>query len=320
MTRSQVLAALRRAFVPALLAAVGTFALVASLARGGEPTYQVRVGIAAVPNPGQDANAPEYGSVVSLAMPALPELAVSAPVRDAVAAQLGDIGEAELLRSVTVELVPDSAVARITATRDTPRAASTLLRIVVDRILKSPLLSPVGRFHVLGNLSVEPLEVKPDPKLAMGLALFAAAFVALLAVAAVQVLSPRLLTADDVERVVRSTSAAPIPIMPLRRGEADLGLLASRLAVTAPDARSVVAFPAGGSSNGLAEALSERLGNRRSARTDHGASGAGAAGAPQGHEPAVVSVRLRRDRPEQLAAALLRAEESGHRVGVVVVK
>jgi capsular polysaccharide biosynthesis protein len=338
VTRSQALAALRRALVPAVLAAGATLALVLALLLTRDPLYQARIGIVATPVADGTAEGPEYGAVVSSIMPALPEVAVSTPVLDRLAGRLPELDAATLSESVAVELVPASGVARVTVTGDSPEAATAILRAVVDEIVGSNLLAPVGTFTVLGDVGAEPAQVGPDPLLAGGLGVLAAVVVGLLAVAAVQVLRPRLLTVADVEQVVHSVASSAVPVVALGRRQGGVDVLASRLALAAPGATRVRTFPAGpGTEDGVAAAIDERLARRA---LDHGppprdGGDDGRLGAANGRaatdarhrvreavqpEPAIVTVQLRRTTTEELTAALLAAVDSGHELGAVVAR
>jgi capsular polysaccharide biosynthesis protein len=313
-------------------------ALVLVLLLTRDPLYQARVGIVATPAANSGAAGPEYGAVVSSIMPALPEVAVSTPVLDRLAGPLPELDAATLSESVAVELVPASGVARVTVTGDTPEAATAILRAVVDEVVDSNLLAPAGTFTVLGDVGAEPVQVGPDPLLAGGLGVLAAVVVGLIAVAAVQVLRPRLLTVDDVERVVRTVASSAVPVVALGRRQRGVDVLASRLALAAPGATRVLTFPAGpGTEDGVAAAIDERLARRVLERgpapaqpMDHErpAASNGRATTDARHrvreavhlEPAVVTVQLRRTTTEELTAALLAALDSGHELGAVVAR
>ncbi|MGY1638391.1 hypothetical protein ACI78V_17225 [Geodermatophilus sp. SYSU D00742] len=339
MTRSQALAALRRALVPALLAAAAAMALVLALLLTRDPVYQARVGIVATPVAGTSEAAPEYGAVVSSVMPALPEVAVSTPVLDRLATRLPELDATTLAESVAVELVPASGVARVTVTGDSPETTTAILRAVVGQIQDSALLAPVATFTVLGDVDVAPTQVEPDPLLAGGLGALAAVVVGLLAVAAVQVLRPRLLTVADVEQVVRTVATPEVPVVAVGRGQQGVDVLVSRLAAWAPAATRIRSFPAGpGAEDGVVTAIDERLARRAAERGpgpvtvagDDGASARvnGRVTTDARHrvreavpaEPAVVTVRLRRTSAEELTSALLAALDSGHELGAVVAR
>jgi len=317
MTRAQAVAALRRALIPAVVAALLTLGLVLGLLLTRPPTYETRVGLVAVPAaapvPAPTVNTnPEYGSVISLAMPALPEVAVSDPVLQRLGDRVPGIDRTELAETVAVEVVPSSAVARITVQAETPEAAGAVLRAVVDTITSSNLLAPVGTFRVLGDPGSAPTLVRPDPLLAIGLGATAAALVGLMTAAAIQLARPRLLTVPDVEHVVGSFASDGVPVVGMDRRRRRLDLLVSHLSGTTAPGHGVVTFPAGpGDDDGLAEAVNERLRERPAGNGRH------AAGTPA-DDTAVVTVRLRRTDADQLTAALLRAEESGHPLRLVV--
>ncbi|MGY1690876.1 hypothetical protein [Geodermatophilus sp. SYSU D01105] len=339
MTRSQALAALRRAVVPAVLTAGAAMALVLALLLTRDPLYQARVGIVATPVAGGEQGTPEYGAVVSSIMPALPEVAVSTPVLDRLSGRLPGIDAATLAESVSVELVPASGVARVTVTGDSPETATAVLGAVVDVITGSDLLSPVATLTVIGDVDAETTKVDPDPLLAGGLGALAAVVVGLLAVAAVQVLRPRLLTLADVAQVVHSVASPAVPVMALDRRRRQLDLVASRLAAAAPAATRVRSFPAGpDTEDGVVEAIDQWLAQRVARRAPAVGSAVQGNGGPGGSngrvgavarhssreaaaaEPAVVTVRLRRATADELTAAVLAALDSGHEIGAVVAR
>lgn len=340
MTRSQALAALRRALGPALLAAAVMLALVLGLLLSRSPTYRARVAVVATPVVGADGSNQDYGAVVSSVLPAVPELAVSTDVLDRLRGRYPKMSQADLEQSVAVELVPASGVARITATGASRAETTAVLRAVTDVVGTSDLLSPAGTFRVLGDVGVRPTEVRPDPLLAAGLGALAAALVALLTVAAVQIARPRLLTVSDVERVVRSVAPAHVPVVTHDRRSATVDLLVLHLVAAAPAATRVVSFTAGPVyADGLVQALAERLQQRVLSRGV--ASGDGgdpddgqpvasrprtsatprhAVGSTLTTSPAVVTVRLRKTSADELTATLLVAEQEGHEVGLVVAQ
>ncbi len=339
MTGAQALAALRRAVVPAVLAAGITMALVLVLLLSRDPQHQARVGLVATPVASGDQADPDYGAVVSSIMPALPEVAVSTPVLDRLGDRLPGIDAATLGELVSVELVPASGVARVTVVGTSPEEATAVLEAVVATIVGSDLLAPVGTFTVLGDVDAETTQVRPDPLLAGGLGVLAAVVVGLLAVAAVQVLRPRLLTVADVERVLSSVASGDVPVVAMDGRQRGLDVLVARLALAAPEARNVKSFPAGpGAEDGVVQAIDERLSRHAverapapgptvaelarmvevDGRTATDARHRVRGGAPS--EPAVVVVQLRRTTPEQLTAALLAAVESGHEVAAVVTR
>lgn len=327
MTQSQALAALRRAFIPALVAALLTAGLLAAALALRPDSYSARVGIAAEPvvqvEPG---GAPGYASVVNLMMAAVPEVALSAPVLDQARARIPGMDSRLLERSVTVEVVPGSGVARIETVGDTPELASALLDVVLQEISQSNLLTPVGTFRVLGDARPQPTPTGADRLLVVGLCAAAAALVGLLTIAALQAVRPRLLTRSDVEEVVRSVDSGPVPVVVLGRGSADLDLVASRAALAVPGLARVHALSAeDAADDDLAEAVNQRLQSRSLTGGSQSATGTEQAsgrhsGGETGTEAALVTVRLRRTTPDQLSAALLKAEARGETVAAVVAR
>lgn len=310
MTRSQALAALRRAAVPAISAVALTFVAVVLLVASRPDEYVARVGLVATPVASSGENAPEYGSVVSLAMPAIPQLAVSTPVLAEVSRSVPGMTRSALESSVAVEIVPASGVAQISVTAERPQVARAIVDAVVQEVQRNDILAPVAELRLLGDVMEDPRPTAPDPLLGTGLAILAAAVVGVLAVAAMQVLRPVLLTTSDVERLVRSETGERFLLVEDRSARSDPDLLLSRVLRAAPAVRDVAVLD-GEADAGLVADLRARL--RAATPQDRG----GPAGAPLA---ALIPVRLRRTRPQHLRESLWRADAEGCPVGVVVVR
>jgi hypothetical protein len=281
------------------------------------------------------SGAPGYASVVSLMMPALPEVALSDPVLRAAQTQIPGLDDRELARRLTVQVVPGSGVARITATGGSPQEATTLLNIAVQEVNRSDLLAPVGRFRIVGDVASAATRDQLDLLFVLGTSAAAGVLVGLLTVAALQALRPRLLTATDVETALRTATSKPVPVIVADKGHGGNDVLVSRLAAAIPPRAQVVTVSANGEDDKtLSDAVTRRLRQRatRAARNGHADGGeqsqsqspatATATATAEAPEPtfAVVTARLRRTSPDELVAAILRAEESGHRLGAVVAE
>ncbi len=162
---------------------IGLLVLIVGLTRGEQ--YQGRVSLLAEPA-GQAAGT-QYGEVVSLALPAVVELARSPSVLRA-AAPVSGVSPEELGRQVSVELVPASGLARLSvraSSTDRARAtASALGKAMID----ADLLAPAGRLRLL-DTTPEVVAVVPDVPLVAGLSLVAAV-TAGLATTAIRRLTP----------------------------------------------------------------------------------------------------------------------------------
>ena len=250
MTGAQTLAAFRRALLPVLIAALVTLAAVVGLMMSRPPSYQVRVALIATPVEGRTAagSGMDFGQVVSLGMPSLPEYVVADDVLAAVQAQVPGAPDAGVLRSaITVELVPSSGVARVAVSTDDPATARAVLRVVVKQIAKADLLSPVAVLKPIGTSDPAAEVVGRDPLLALGLGLVAAIAVSLLTVVLVQTLRPRLLTHADVERIVDSLfeGEAPPPVVEVRQDGRGVDLLAAYLIAQDPQVLDVKVVASG---------------------------------------------------------------------------
>ncbi|WP_410636399.1 hypothetical protein [Amycolatopsis sp. cmx-4-83] len=249
----------------ALLA--GAIVLVAGLTRGAE--YQGRVSLLAGPVATPEA-APQYGEVVSLALPALVELARSPSVLQA-AAPVSGYGPGELGEHVSVELVPASGLARLSVRAPSAGQAGAAAAALGQAVIKADLLAPAGKLRTL-DPRPEVIAVAPDATLVTGLALVAAV-AAGLATAAVRRLSPaggprslrRALAAAGIRRpvavlpegdpatadrlaVLCRAAGRPVRVLPV---SPHLAEVAAKLGAGLPDGQSgagtsVVAVAAGG--------------------------------------------------------------------------
>jgi hypothetical protein len=161
---------------------VGALVLIIGLTRGAE--YQGRVSLLATPA-GPDG-AP-YGEVVSLALPALVELARSPSVLQA-AAPVSGYSPDELAGHVSVELVPASGLARLSVRAASAEQAGATATALGKAMIDADLLAPAGKLRTL-DPRPEVVAVAPDTPLVTGLALVGAV-AAGLATAAVGRLTP----------------------------------------------------------------------------------------------------------------------------------
>jgi hypothetical protein len=271
MTGAQTLAAFRRALLPAVAAGLVMMALVVGVLLSRPPSYMARISLQATPNKADAAFTNDFAGVVALTMQALPELAVSDGTLKAIRDRVPGAPDAAVLRgAITVELVPGSGVARVAVVTGNQTTTLAVLAVVMDQISKADLLAPVASFRPIGSGNASAQLVEGDPNLAIGLGLVAALVVALLTVALVQTISPRLLTATDVERVVddvwHGSRDAP-PVVDLKQAASGLNLLAAHLLSQNPQATEVTVVPTGPPWRGdLARQLRNALRTLRVAR------------------------------------------------------
>jgi hypothetical protein len=212
----------------ALSAAVGLvtglLVLLVGLTRGEE--YSGRVSLLAEPAGQEGGAAPQYGEVVSLALPALVELARSPSVLRTAAPASGYSPE-ELGKQVAVELVPASGLARLSVRAPSAQRAGAAATALGKAMIDANLLAPVGRLRSL-DPRPDVVAVAPDAPLVTGLALVAAV-AAGLATAAVRRLTPARLRGGP-GAVRRALAAAGIhrPVAVLSAGDPEA---ADRLAV-----------------------------------------------------------------------------------------
>jgi hypothetical protein len=160
---------------------VGALVLVIGLTRGAE--YQGRVSLLATPA----AEGAPYGEVVSLALPALVELARSPSVLQA-AAPVSGYAPDELAGRVSVELVPASGLARLSVRAGSAEQAAAAATAIAKAMMGADLLAPAAKLRTLDSRP-EVITLSPDAALVSGLSLVGAV-AAGLATAAFRRLTP----------------------------------------------------------------------------------------------------------------------------------
>ncbi|GHG12363.1 MULTISPECIES: hypothetical protein [Amycolatopsis] len=210
-----------KSLVPSVAVAllVGALVLLVGLTRGEE--YQGRVSLLAGP---AAADGAPYGEVVSLALPALVELARSPSVL-AAAAPVSGYGPDELGRHVSVELVPASGLARLSVRASSAEQAGAAAMALSKAMIDADLLAPAGKLRTLDSRP-EVIPVAPDAPLVAGLALVGAV-AAGLATAAVRRLTPFGAGPGPVRRAL-AAAGAHRPVAVLREEDPSA---ADRLAV-----------------------------------------------------------------------------------------
>ncbi|MGW3962490.1 hypothetical protein ACWED2_21905 [Amycolatopsis sp. NPDC005003] len=168
--------------IVAVALVAGALVLLVGLTRGEE--YQGRVSLLAGP---AAADGAPYGEVVSLALPALVELARSPSVLQA-AAPVSGYSPDELAGHVSVELVPASGLARLSVRAPSADRAGATATALGKAMIDADLLAPAGKLRTL-DPRPEIVTVAPDVPLVTGLALVAA-IAAGLATAALRRLTP----------------------------------------------------------------------------------------------------------------------------------
>jgi len=255
-----------KSVVPSVAVAllVGALVVLVGLTRGAE--YQGRVSLLAGP---AAADGAPYGEVVSLALPALVELARSPSVLQA-AAPVSGYSPDELAGHVSVELVPASGLARLSVRAASPEQAGATAVALGKAMIDADLLAPAGKLRTLDSRP-EVITVAPDVPLVSGLALVAAV-AAGLATAALRRLTPgagpgpvrRALAAAGVQRpvavlreedpsapdrlaVLCRAAGRPVRVLPVTPSLTEVAAkLAAGLPEESGEGASVVAVTAGG--------------------------------------------------------------------------
>ncbi|WP_410645562.1 hypothetical protein [Amycolatopsis sp. lyj-346] len=186
---------------------VGALVLIAGLTRA--PEYQGRVSLLAGP---AAADGAPYGEVVSLALPALVELARSPSVLQA-AAPVSGYGPDELAGHVSVELVPASGLARLSVRAPSAEQAGAAAMALGKAMIDADLLAPAGKLRTL-DTRPEVIAVAPDVPLVTGLALVGA-IAAGLATAALRRLTPGGAGPGPVRRALAAAGVhRPVTVLP----------------------------------------------------------------------------------------------------------
>ncbi|OLM09993.1 glycosyltransferase [Pseudonocardia sp. Ae505_Ps2] len=204
----------------AALAGLATTAAVLLAVALGPVTQQASVTLVARPDvgatvsldPARPVVSTSYGEVVSLALPALPEI-VTGPslLGRAAAAVPGGPDPEQLRRAVSVELVPASGLARISVRDPDPGRAEALAEAVVDQVVAADVLDPAGRLvPVDTRAAVTP--VATSTTLAAALALLAGIVVAVVTGAA---LLPRRRATphSGLLRAVAASGRGPVAVL-----------------------------------------------------------------------------------------------------------
>lgn len=145
----------RRFVTPIAVGLLVTLALLLVGARQSD-SYEARVSFLAVPvaQPVDQATQAQYGAIVSLGLPALSEIVRSPPVLQRALPGASPEELNVLADDTIVELVPSSAVARITVRNRDPRLAAVLVTSISDAVVRADLLAPVARLRPLDSSPV----------------------------------------------------------------------------------------------------------------------------------------------------------------------
>jgi capsular polysaccharide biosynthesis protein len=202
----------------AALAGVLVFVAVLAGVLTAPVSYQGSVGMVARPAAGTDAvisgdvTSTGYGEVVSLALPALPELATSPTLLAGVASEVPGAPTPDALRpDVSVELVPGSGVARVSVRNDDPDVAAGLTEALARRIQDAAPLAPAGTLSAVDSRAVV-TEVSPGTVTGGALALLAG-LVAAAAVAALLLPRRRAVPHAALLRAVTATGREPVAVL-----------------------------------------------------------------------------------------------------------
>lgn len=143
----------RRRTTAVTLVAVGVAGLVGATLLLRAPVWSAETSLIAQPTVGVlPSTSSQFGEVVALGLPALPELASTPSVLEAVRSRVPDAPPVdELAQDVEVALVPGAGVARVTVRAGEGDLAARLDTALVEAIVAADVLAPVARFEPLDD-------------------------------------------------------------------------------------------------------------------------------------------------------------------------
>lgn len=166
------------------------------------PIFEAQVTVVAAPDQSVRGGSSDFGSVVSLTLPAMTEVARSRSLLTLVRAKVpGAPSLNELTNAISVQIVPASGVAQISVTGGSPRLVTALAGEIGQQVIDENLLAPVGQFR-LTDTSPIATQVAPDRKLAAGFGLAAAILGGIVVFGATAAVYPRVMSDRDVLRVL----------------------------------------------------------------------------------------------------------------------
>jgi hypothetical protein len=193
-------------------------AVVVALLLNRPAVYAAQYSLIARPATATDENpnsAEQFGEIVALGLPALPDLAVSPSVLAIAAAAVPDGPTVDELGSqVEVTLVPGAGVAKLTVRADDPDVAGRLATAMVGALVTTDILQPAARLEPLDD---EPQVVRVDTSIPTvgGIGLVAAVVVGAAAYAALRRIRP---PGTDVHEVHTAMSRAGRPTVAILDG------------------------------------------------------------------------------------------------------
>lgn len=255
-----------------------------------------------IARPSTDILAPastQFGEVVALGLPALPELATTPSVLEGVRARVPDAPPLEdLARHVEVALVPGAGVARVTVRAADEDLAARLDSALVEELVAADVLAPAARFAPLDD-TPRTTRVGTSLTTAAAGALAAGLLAGAATAAAVGWSRRRGTDAAAVREALERAGHAPVAVLDGRDPAVTDRIVALQRAGGRP-LRVVVVGPDGDGASRLRTALGERS----VPVVDDGAAPGAAVNGTAGPEAAVVAVLDgRTTAPDELSAA-----------------
>lgn len=312
----------RRRAGSAVLAGLLIGGVVAAVLLTRAPIYRAETSVIA--RPVSDILGPaatQFGEVVSLGLPALPELASSPTVLQDVSDAVPGAPDVDALADdIDVALLPGTGVARITVRADDPDLAAALADGVVDRLIAADVLEPAAR---LERLDEAPRVGRSGPSVssAVGIGLAVALAVGGAVLAGLRRVRPRGTDVRGVHAALERAGQPPVAVLDGRDP-----VLAERIAALQQVRRHPLRVLAvGPGRTDRVDELRTLLGERGVELVDPGepgGPGADAAGndaATRAGSASVIAVlEARRTAPDELAAAVAALPDRSAMLAVIL--
>lgn len=242
------------------------------------PEYEGRVGLIAVPTPdvplppNSQSNTASFGEVVSLALPALSELATTPSALEATAQAVPGAPPPEQIgEDVVVEQLPGSGVVRLSVSGDTPEQAAALTMALAREVAATDKLAPIARLELLDDQATV-IQTAPDATFGVALALVAGIVAGSVIIVFLMPYRPRRSAGETVLAAVKEAGRPPVAVL-----HGDDPLLGHRVAaLQQAAARPIRIVPLGPELDERAEQLRGNLAEASTPMSSNGMSNSAA--------------------------------------------
>lgn len=258
--------------------------------------YTARVALSGVPSPAAtstaDKTVPDFAAVLSNNMASVTEyVRTQGVLEDVTRAVPNSPSPEDVEKSITVELIPLSSLARISVSAPSPDTASALAQAMARNVIRADLIGPTAEFRLLESATPAATLTAPDRKLGLGLGLVGGAVLGVAAAAIHLLLRPRLVSRRQVARLLDDPTIAILEI------DSDNALTPLRTFVSSIE--GVQVMPVGPGAAGAVSAVREQLGDKNV--TDRVSA------------PVLLVARRGKARPSDLTSAVALTERAGLR-------